>query len=76
MQVRSLTLATLGQCDQIGGFLKVLGGKLLTKVSHIISNFLGYFEKPHNYIKTATATSWVTFGNIWATFYSNIWSNC
>ena len=34
----------------------------------MIGNFLGNFEKSHSYLKTAVATSWVTFGNIWATF--------
>ena len=58
------------QCDQIGRFLKVLCNKISSKTS----NFFGYFEKPHSYVKTCMATSWVTFGNIWATFYSNIWS--
>ena len=53
------------QCDQIGRFLKVLGDKFSNKG---ISNFFGYFEKPHSYVSTAAATSWVTFGNIWATF--------
>ena len=64
-----------GECDQIGRFLKVLDNKILTKVAQIISNFLGCFEKPHSYVKTAVGTSWVTFGDIWATFYSNIWSH-
>ena len=48
------------QFDQIGRFL--------TKVAQMIGNFLGNFEKSHSYLKTAVATSWVTFGNIWATF--------
>ena len=56
------------QCDQIGRFFKVLGDKISKKVAQIISNFSGYFEKPNSYVKTAMATSWVTFGNIWATF--------
>ena len=36
---------------------------------------MGYFEKHHSFAKTAVATSRVTFGNIRATFYSNIWSH-
>ena len=56
------------QFDQIGRFLKVLGDKFSKKVAHIFSNFLGYFEKHHSYVKTVVATSWVTFVNIWATF--------
>ena len=35
----------------------------------MIGNFLGYFEKPHSYVKKTTlATSWATFGKNWATF--------
>ena len=64
------------QCDQIwGDFLKFLAEKFVTKVAQIIINFLGYFKKPHSYVNTAVATSWETFRNIWATFYSNIWSH-
>ena len=32
-----------------------------TKVVQFISNFLGYFEKSHSYVKTAVATSGVTW---------------
>ena len=28
----------------------------------MIGNFLGFFEKPHSYAKTALATFWATFG--------------
>ena len=49
-------------------YRKFLVTKFLKKVAQIISNFSGYFEKPNSYVKTAMATSWVTFGNIWATF--------
>ena len=56
-------------------FFKFLVNKFLSKVAQIISNFLGYFEKPYSYIKTAVATSRVTFGNILAAFCSNIWSH-
>ena len=41
----------------------------------MIGNLLGYFEKPHFYLSTAVSTFWATFGEIWATFYSNIWSH-
>ena len=34
----------------------------------MIGNFLGYFETPHPYVKTALATFWATFGKNWATF--------
>ena len=30
----------------------------------MIGNFLGYFKKPHYYVKTASATFWATFGKI------------
>ena len=63
------------QCDQIGRFLKVFGDKISSKSSQNYSNSLGYFEKSHSNVKTYLATSWMTFGNIWATFYSNIWSH-
>ena len=32
------------QCDQIGGFLKLLGAKFYDKRSPNIGDFLGYFE--------------------------------
>ena len=41
----------------------------------MIVDFLGNFKNPHSCVKTADATFWATFGNIWATFYSNIWSH-
>ena len=40
-----------------------------------MGHFLGIFEKPHSFVKIAVATVWATFGNIWATFNSNIWSH-
>ena len=66
--MRSHQIGTCGQCDQIGQFIKFLETKFQTKEAQIIINSLGYFEKPHNYVKTSVATSWVTFENIWATF--------
>ena len=37
----------------------------------MMGNFLVNFEKPHSNVKkTAVATFWTTFVNIWATFYS------
>ena len=50
------------QCDQIGRFLKVLGDKICNKSSPNYYQLFGLFEKPHSYVKTAVATSWVTFG--------------
>ena len=47
-----------------------LATKFLAKVAQMIGNFLGNFEKPHSYVKTAVAIVW---GNIWDTVYTNIW---
>ena len=55
---------------RLGDFLSA---KFLAKVAQIISHFLGYFEKLPSYVKRAVAIFWVTFVNIWATFYPNIW---
>ena len=63
------------QCDQIGRFFKDLGDKFITKVAQMIVDFLGNFKNPHSCVKTAAATFWATFGNVWATFYSKIWSH-
>ena len=48
------------QCDQIGQFLKDLCYKR---------------EKLDLLNKTAVGIFWATFGENWATFYSNIWSH-
>ena len=61
---------------RLGDFWKYSATKFLAKVAQIIGNILGYFEYPHSYVKTAVATFWATLGNIWATFYFNIWSHC
>ena len=63
------------QCDQIGRFLIVIGDKISIKSSSNYWHLFGYFEKPHSFVKTYAATSRVAFGNIWATFYSIIWSH-
>ena len=60
----------------LGVFLKVLGNKISCKRSPNEWHILGYFEKHHAYVNTALATLWPTFGQHWATFYSNIWSHC
>ena len=36
--------------------MKVLCKKISCKKAQIIGNFLGYFEKPHSYVKTALAS--------------------
>ena len=48
---------------RLGDFWKFLVA-IFKKVAQIISNFLGYFEKPHSYVKTAVATSWVILETI------------
>ena len=56
-------------------YVDVFKTKFLTKVAPIISNFLGYFGKPHSYVKTAMDTFWATVGKNWPSFYSNSWSH-
>ena len=41
----------------LSDFLKFLATTFLSKVANIINIFLGYFEKPHSFVKTAVATS-------------------
>ena len=60
---------------RLGNFWKFSATKFLTKVAQMIGNFFGNVEKPHSNVKTAVDTFWATFGNISATFYSNIWSH-
>ena len=60
---------------RLGDFLKILVTKFLAKEAQNVAAFLGYFlKKTYSYVNTALATFWATFGKIWATFYSNIWS--
>ena len=40
----------------------------LANEAQMIVNFLGYFEKPHSYAKTAFSTFRATFWKNWATF--------
>ena len=54
---------------RLDDFWKLSATKFLAKEAQMIGNFLGYFEKPHSYVKKNTlATSWATFGKNWATF--------
>ena len=41
---------------RLGDFWKFFTTKFLAKEAQIIGNFLGYFEKPHSYVKTALAS--------------------
>ena len=69
--------ATLGwnQCDQIGRFLKLLVANCLTKVAQIFGNFLGYCKKHYSVSKNCCGSFLGIVCEIWATFYSNIWSH-
>ena len=49
------------QCDQIGRFLTVLGNKTSINRSPNDLQFLGYFDKPHSHVNTASATFRATF---------------
>ena len=55
-------------------FEKKLATKFLVKEAQMIGNFLGSFEKPHSYVKTALANFWAYYVKNWAPFNSNIWS--
>ena len=73
-------VADIGSCDmgsviRLGEFWKFLLTIFLAKVAQKAANFLGYFVKPLSYVNTVVATFLVIFGNIWSTFYSNIWSH-
>ena len=43
---------------RLDDFWKFFAKKILAKEAQMIVNFLGYFEKPHSYVKTA-------LGNVW-----------
>ena len=53
---------------RLGDFRKLLATNFLAKEAQMIGNFLGYFEKPHSYFKTALATFGVTFVKTWPIF--------
>ena len=74
---------TLDRQIRSNGLKRVLIGQFLILVSYKISYKSGpidlmTFRSILKYItfygKTDVATFWTNFGNIWATFYSNIWS--
>ena len=46
---------------RLGDFCKFLATKFIVKEAQLIDNFLGYFEKPHSYVKTQSANFWATF---------------
>ena len=51
---QSLGLMSMTSVTRLGDFEKVLGNKISSKKVQIIGNFLGYFEKPHSCVKTAS----------------------
>ena len=60
---------------RMGDFFKLLGDKISDKSRPNYYQLFCHFETPHTYVKTHVATPWVTFGNILAFFYLNIWSH-
>ena len=48
----------------------------LYKVTQILGDFWGYFEKHHLFSENYSGCFWATFEIFWATFYTNIWSHC
>ena len=60
---------------RLGNFWKFLLPKFLRKVTPTNGIILGYFVKSQLYVNSTLATFWENFGNIFATFYSYIWSH-
>ena len=60
---------------RFGYFSLVFVSKFLTQVAVILGDFLGSFKIMTFKVKTAEYASWATNGQIWATFYSNIWTH-
>ena len=63
---------TCYQCDQIGRFLEPLDNKFSNKNSPNVWRLLGQFWNTYFLSQAAVATFW----EIWATFYSKIWTHC
>ena len=60
----------------LGNFLNHSISNFFTKVAQIFGNFWPIL-KDHFLVKTVASTfRGAAFGNIWATFYCNIWSHC
>ena len=47
---------------RLGDFWKFLETKFIVKEAQMIGNFMGYFQKPYSYLKTALATFCATLG--------------
>ena len=60
--VVSLVLMLVVSVTRLGDFWKFLATKFLAIEAQMIVNFLGYYGKPHAYVKTALASFWATFG--------------
>ena len=52
----------LSSVTRLDDFWKFLATKFLAKEAQLIANFLGYFEKPHSYLKTTFA---IFLGYFW-----------
>ena len=71
-----VTYRAPNQWDQIGPFLKSLGGKVTLKSSQNLWWVFGPMWNASFFNKTTLADFWATFGKTRATFYFNIWSHC
>ena len=54
-------LSRLSSVTGLVDFWKFLATKFLPKWAQMIGNFVGSFEKPTFYVKTALATFWATY---------------
>ena len=59
---------------RLGDFWKLMPTNFLTKVAQIFGNFLGYCEKHYSVSKNCCGSFLDIVWEIWATFFSNIWS--
>ena len=60
---------------RLGDFWKFLAKRFLSKVAQIFGNLLGYSEKHYFVSKNCCGSFFALAWEIWATFYSKIWSH-
>ena len=72
---KKLSRSALISVTRLGDFWELFVANVLTKVAKIITEFLGCFERHYFLVTTVVATFWPTFGKIWATLCSDIWSH-
>ena len=65
----------IGSATRLGDFWKLLATYFIAKVAQIFGKLIGLFEKHHGYSKNCCACIFATFEEIWATFYSTVWSH-